>query len=123
MAAVPAADLSKEQQDELLCTYAAMILHNDGAEITATNMNNLIKAAGCAVEGYWPMLMSKMIKNVGMEALMAAGGGGGGGGGGVAASGGGGGAAAGGGDAGGKEETKKVEEEEEEEEMDFDLFG
>eukprot|EP00435_Cladocopium_sp_Y103_P006107 s3602_g1.t5 len=32
MASVPVADLSKEQQDELLCTYAALILHDDGAE-------------------------------------------------------------------------------------------
>merc|ERR1719487_353114 len=121
MAAVPADQLSKEQQDELVCAYAAMILHDDGAEITPGNMNNLIKAAGCSVEGYWPMLMAKMVKNVGMESLMAAGGGGGGGGGAVAAAGGdaGAGAAAG----GSKEEKKKVEEEEEEDDMEFDLFG
>ncbi|CAE8618078.1 unnamed protein product [Polarella glacialis] len=121
MAGVPVADLSKEQQDELLCTYAALILHDDGAEIDATNMNNLIKAADCAVEGYWPMLMCKMINNVGMENLIKMGGGGGGGGGApaggaAAASGGGGGAAA-------AAEEKKVVEEEEEEDVDFDLFG
>mmetsp|Transcript_50564 Transcript_50564/g.113576 ORF Transcript_50564/g.113576 Transcript_50564/m.113576 type:complete len:126 (+) Transcript_50564:94-471(+) len=125
MASIPKDQLSKEQQDELLCTYAALILHDDGAEITPAAMTNLIKAAGCSVEGYWPMLMAKMIGNVGMETLIKLGsgaGGGGGGGGGAAAAGG---AAAGGGDAGGeaKEEKKKVEEEEEEEEMDFDLFG
>merc|ERR1719359_838979 len=114
MSAVPASQLSKEQQDELLCTYAALILHDDGAEITAASMTNLIKAANCSVEGYWPMLMAKMIKNVGMEGLMAAGGGGGGGGGGAAAGG-----AAGGAEA---KEEKKVEEEEEEDDMEFDLF-
>eukprot|EP00439_Symbiodinium_sp_Y106_P025049 s542_g3.t1 len=117
MANVPKDELTKEQQDELLCTYAALILHDDGAEITPVAMTNLIKAAGCSVEGYWPMLMTKMISNVGMEQLIKLGsgaGGGGGGGGGAAA--GGGGAAAGGGDAGGAaEEKKKVEEEEEEE--------
>eukprot|EP00929_Paragymnodinium_shiwhaense_P124214 TRINITY_DN992_c0_g1_i2.p2 TRINITY_DN992_c0_g1~~TRINITY_DN992_c0_g1_i2.p2 ORF type:complete len:111 (+),score=58.74 TRINITY_DN992_c0_g1_i2:32-334(+) len=100
-----------------------MILHDDGAEITPTNMNNLIKAAGCTVEGYWPMLMCKMIKNVGVEGLMAAGGGGGGGGGAVAGGDAGAAGAAAGGGGDGKEEKKKVEEEEEEEEMDFDLFG
>mmetsp|Transcript_13137 Transcript_13137/g.37841 ORF Transcript_13137/g.37841 Transcript_13137/m.37841 type:complete len:218 (+) Transcript_13137:67-720(+) len=83
MANVPVADLSKEQQDELLCTYAALILHDDGAEVTPEAMNNLIKAAGCSVEGYWPMLMTKMIKNVGIDALVKMGGGGGGGGGGA----------------------------------------
>ncbi|CAK9028670.1 unnamed protein product [Durusdinium trenchii] len=125
MASVPIADLSKEEQDELLCTYAALVLHDDGAEITPQNMTNLIKAAGCNVEGYWPLLMSKMISNVGMDTLIklgsgAGGGGGGGGGGGAAAGGGGGGG--GGGDAA-TEEKKKVEEEEEEEDMEFDLFG
>eukprot|EP00435_Cladocopium_sp_Y103_P005965 s3568_g1.t3 len=108
MANVPVADLSKEQQDELLCTYAALILHDDGAEINPQNMTNLIKAAGCNVEAYWPLLMSKMISNVGMETLIklgsgAGGGGGGGGGGGAAAAGGEGGATA-----GATEEKKKA---------------
>eukprot|EP00437_Effrenium_voratum_P030299 CAMPEP_0181409778 /NCGR_PEP_ID=MMETSP1110-20121109/6998_1 /TAXON_ID=174948 /ORGANISM="Symbiodinium sp., Strain CCMP421" /LENGTH=97 /DNA_ID=CAMNT_0023532303 /DNA_START=54 /DNA_END=344 /DNA_ORIENTATION=+ len=93
MASVPAADLSPEQKDELVCTYAALILHDDGAEITPAAMTNLIKASGCNVEAYWPMLMAKMISNVGMETLikLGSGAGGGGGGGGAAAAGGGGG--------------------------------
>mmetsp|Transcript_44487 Transcript_44487/g.105426 ORF Transcript_44487/g.105426 Transcript_44487/m.105426 type:complete len:126 (+) Transcript_44487:68-445(+) len=125
MSSVPTADLSKEQQDELVCTYAAMILHDDGAEVNAANMANLIKAAGCSVEAYWPMLFAKMIDNVGMEALVkmgSGGGGGGGGGGGAAAAAGGGGGGGGGGAAEAKKEEKK-EEEEEEEDMEFDLFG
>ena len=64
MAGVPAAELSDEQKGELLCTYSALILHDDGAEINPQSMTNLIKAAGCSVEGYWPMLMSKMINTV-----------------------------------------------------------
>ena len=32
MAGVPADDLSKEEKDELLCTYAALVLHDDGAD-------------------------------------------------------------------------------------------
>ena len=71
---LPAAELEKEQkdlkgctipcgmggsvgQDELQCTYAALVLHDDGAEITPAAMTDLIKAAGCSVEGYWPLLM------------------------------------------------------------------
>mmetsp|Transcript_97055 Transcript_97055/g.224992 ORF Transcript_97055/g.224992 Transcript_97055/m.224992 type:complete len:130 (+) Transcript_97055:88-477(+) len=129
MASVPVSQLAKEQQGELACTYAALILHDDGAEITADSMSALIKAAGVPVEGYWPMLMAKMIGNVGMGPLIqmgsGAGGGGGGGGGGAAAGGGGGGAAAGGGGAAAAEEKKeeKKEEEEEEEDMEFDLLG
>ncbi|CAE8596694.1 unnamed protein product [Polarella glacialis] len=119
MAAVPASELAKEQQDELLCTYAALILHDDGAEITPEAMNNLIKASGNAVEGYWPMLFCKLVANVGVGEMikMGSGGGGGGGGGGAAVASGGGGAAA------PAAEEKKVVEEEEEEDVDFDLFG
>merc|ERR1712232_1379309 len=61
----------KQQQDELLCTYAALILHDDGASITAEKMQTLIKAAGCQVEAYWPMLFSRMIASVGMTNLIA----------------------------------------------------
>mmetsp|Transcript_75788 Transcript_75788/g.153758 ORF Transcript_75788/g.153758 Transcript_75788/m.153758 type:complete len:123 (+) Transcript_75788:64-432(+) len=122
MAGVPVSELSKEQQDELCCTYAALILHDDGAEITAENLTNLIKASGCAVEGYWPMLMAKMINNVGMSTLISMGSGAGGGGGGAAPAAGGA-APAAGGDSAEKKEEKKEEEEEEEADMDFDLFG
>mmetsp|Transcript_55998 Transcript_55998/g.120512 ORF Transcript_55998/g.120512 Transcript_55998/m.120512 type:complete len:123 (+) Transcript_55998:92-460(+) len=122
MAGVPVSQLSKEQQDELCCTYAALVLHDDGAEINAENMNKLIKASGCEVAGYWPMLMSKMIGNVGMDALIAmgSGAGGGGGGGGAAPADGGAEKKDGGAE---KKEEKKEEEEEEEADMDFDLFG
>merc|ERR1719373_36367 len=110
MASVPASELSKEQQDELLCTYAALILHDDGAEVTAEGMLSLIKASGCSVEGYWPPLFSKMIKSMGMDTLIKMGSGAGGGGGGGPAAGGAGAAAAGGagGGDGGKKEEKKV---------------
>merc|ERR1719512_478764 len=109
MAGIPADQLSKEQQDELLCTYAALVLHDDGAEISAQSMSNLIKAAGCSVEGYWPMLMAKMIGNIGMDSLIKMGSGAGGGGGGAAPAAGGGGAAAGGAAAGGAGGEKKGE--------------
>mmetsp|Transcript_3213 Transcript_3213/g.4555 ORF Transcript_3213/g.4555 Transcript_3213/m.4555 type:complete len:150 (-) Transcript_3213:13-462(-) len=122
MASVPVADLSKEQQDELLCTYAALILHDDGAEVDAEGVLKLVKAAGCSVESYWPMLFCKMVNNTGMETLIKLGSGGGGGGGAAAAPAAGGGGGGGGGAAEAKKEEKK-EEEEEDEAMEFDLFG
>merc|ERR1719281_1332384 len=109
MAQVPIDQLAPETKDELAVSYAALILHDDGAEITPAGMNALLKAAVVSVEAYWPALFAKMIKTQGMDSLLAAGGGGSGGGGG----GGGGGAAAGGEAAGGgggaeKKEEKKV---------------
>jgi len=114
-------------QSDLLCTYAALVLHDDGAEITPESMTRLIVAAGCRVERYWPMLFCKMIRSVGMHALIAAGS--------LASVSGGstgasdssqpaaGGAPGGGGSSGQQEEKAVVEEEEDEAEMDFDLFG
>ncbi len=61
---------SKEQQDELLCTYAALILHDDGKDIDPDSMNKMIQASGNSVESYWPMLMAKMCNNVGVEKLL-----------------------------------------------------
>ena len=82
MAAVPVASLTPEQKDELVCTYAALILHDDEAEISAENMNKLITASGNKVEAYWPALYSKMLTGKNVGDMLALGGGGGGGGGG-----------------------------------------
>lgn len=37
MASVKASELSKEQKDELCVSYAALMLHDDGLEITVSN--------------------------------------------------------------------------------------
>ena len=83
MASVEASKLSKADHDELACTYAALMLHDDGLEITvsdpvfcfltwlctlqAEKLSKVIKASGNEVEPYWPMLFAKALKgqNVG----------------------------------------------------------
>ena len=111
---------------ELACVYAALILNDDGLEISAENIQKIITASGVEVEAYWPTLFAKMCKGKDLNALIASvgtggggsgGGGGGGGGGGAPAAGA---AAAGGGAAAAKE--PEPEPEEEEEDMGFDLF-
>merc|ERR1719313_1081785 len=106
-------------KDELLLTYAAFILKDAEAAMTAENLNTLIKSAGGKVDSLLPKLFAKCLesKDLGdyIKAAGTPGAGGGGGGGGAAAA-----PAAGGAPA----EAKKEEvEEEEEEDMDFDLFG
>eukprot|EP00928_Gymnodinium_smaydae_P072560 TRINITY_DN558_c0_g2_i1.p3 TRINITY_DN558_c0_g2~~TRINITY_DN558_c0_g2_i1.p3 ORF type:complete len:123 (-),score=57.94 TRINITY_DN558_c0_g2_i1:96-464(-) len=122
MAAVAASELSGAERDELLVTYAALVLHDDGAEISAARLNSLITAAGAKVEPYWPTIFAKLLAGKNVDDFLKLGGGGVG----PAVGGGGGAAAAAGGDgaaAGAAKEEKKIEEEEEEEDMDFDLFG
>ena len=106
---------------ELACTYAALILHDDGIPVTEEKIAALVKAAGVSIEPYWPNIFAKLLSKTSVEDLImnagssgaapaaapAAGGGGGGG----------------GGDAGGAAEKEaEPEEEEEEEDMEFDLF-
>merc|ERR1719333_2087071 len=105
-------------RDELLLTYAAFILKDAEAEMSAANLNTLVKSAGGSVDSMLPKLFAKMLagKDLG-DYIKAAGtpGAGGGGGGGAAA--------AAGGAAPAAQEAKKEEvQEEEEEDMDFDLF-
>jgi len=113
--------VTPEEKQELLVTYAALILNDDGAPITADNINALIKAAGASVEPYWPKLFASLLEGQDVTKLLLATGGGGGGGGGGSAPAAGGAAEA---KSDKKEEAKKEEPKEEEEEADmgFSLF-
>jgi large subunit ribosomal protein LP1 len=46
---------------EAACVYAALILHDDGVEITADKMSALIEAAGVEIEPIWPTLFAKAL--------------------------------------------------------------
>ena len=115
--AVNLKEMSGAQKDQLACTLAALLLHDNGSDVNTDSLNRVLKAAKVDVASYWPMLFAKALegKNVG-DFLTVSGGGSG------PATG-----AAGAGAA--EEEAKKEEEEEEEveeEEVDFDmgdLFG
>merc|ERR1719327_1233031 len=98
--------LMSEATYEQLTTYAALALHDDGADITAGAIAKMIEAAGASVPAYYPMLWARMLSAKGCSSLLVSGGGGGGGGGGAAA----------GGDAGGVAAEEKKEEKVEEEE-------
>merc|ERR1712127_675577 len=82
MASVEASQLSKAEHDELCCSYAALMLHDDGLEITAEKLSKVITASGNTVEPYWPVLFAKALKSAKIEDLLSnvaqAGGGGGG---------------------------------------------
>ncbi|KAI8477198.1 MAG: 60S acidic ribosomal protein P1 [Monoraphidium minutum] len=102
---------------ELACTYAALILHDDGLDITADSISTILKAASIEVEPYWPALFAKLFAKKSMDDLITNVGAGGGAPAAAAAP------AAGGAAAGGaKAEAKKEEPSEEDEDMGFSLF-
>lgn len=108
---------------ELACTYAALILHDDGIPITAEKIATLVKAANVQVESYWPSLFAKLLEKRSVEDLITNVGSGGGG---AAVAVGGGGAPAGGGAAAAappaEEKKEEPKEEESDEDMGFSLF-
>jgi large subunit ribosomal protein LP1 len=70
MAAVQVHDLPLNERDELLCSYAALILHAQHKEISADNINKIITAAGVKVEAYWPSLFAKAAASTNIGDLL-----------------------------------------------------
>ncbi|KAI1107104.1 ribosomal protein 60S [Jackrogersella minutella] len=103
---------------ELASSYAALILADDGVEITADKLQTLLKAAKVVdVEPIWTQLFAKALEGKDVKDLLSNVGSGGG----AAAAGP---AAAAGGAGGDAEEAKEEEKEEEKEESDEDMgFG
>ncbi|RVW89002.1 60S acidic ribosomal protein P1 [Vitis riparia] len=64
---------------EIACTYATLILHDDGISVTPEKINTLVKAAKVEVESYWPALFAKLVEKRNVEDLIANVGSGGGG--------------------------------------------
>lgn len=110
MASVEASKLSKDSHDELACSYAALMLHDDGCEITAERLAQVITASGNSVEPYWPVLFAKALKTAKIDDLLSN----------VVQMGGGGGGAA---VAAADEGAAAIEEEKKEEVEDVDMGG
>lgn len=55
---------------ELACTYATLILHDEGIPVTAEKIATLVKAANVPVESYWPSLFAKLAEKRNVEDLV-----------------------------------------------------
>ena len=109
------ATVSKNEHDELVCGYAALILQDAGSEITSDNIAKLISESGNEVEAYWPPLFAKAVSGLNLTDLLSNVGGGAGGA-----------AAPAAGDGAAEEAPAEEEEEPQEEEADVnmgDIFG
>ncbi|TDZ71558.1 60S acidic ribosomal protein P1 [Colletotrichum trifolii] len=104
---------------ELASSYAALILADDGVEITADKLQALIKAAKVDdVEPIWTSLFAKALEGKDVKDLLSNVGSGGG----AAAPAAGGAAAGGATEAAAEEAPKEEEKEESDEDMGFGLF-
>ncbi|KAK4745437.1 hypothetical protein SAY87_011749 [Trapa incisa] len=55
---------------EVACSYATMILHDDGIPITAEKIATLVKSANVSVESYWPSLFAKLAEKRNVDDLI-----------------------------------------------------
>merc|ERR1712205_165610 len=80
--------IKMDNKNEMLCAYAAMILADAETDVTADNLNAVIKAAGASVPAYYAATFEKVNGKTSVTDLLENAGkiGGGGGGGGAAAS-------------------------------------
>ncbi|BGP60014.1 hypothetical protein NBRC10512v2_001316 [Rhodotorula toruloides] len=104
---------------ELASTYAALILADEGLEITAEKITALTSAAGVEVEPIWASLLAKALEGKDVKELPTNVGSGAGA---PAAAAPGAGAAAGGDAAPAEEKAKEEEKEESDDDMGFGLF-
>lgn len=108
---------------EVACTYAALILWDDGIPVTGEKISTLVKAAKVPIEAYWPGLFARLLEKRNIEdLLLSVGSGGGGGAAPIAVASGGGGGAAAAEAAPAVEEKKEEPKEESDEDMGFSLF-
>ncbi|XP_015080941.1 60S acidic ribosomal protein P1-like [Solanum pennellii] len=56
--------------DELACTYACLILHDDDIPINAERIGTLIKASNLKVESYWPSLFARLCQKRNIDELI-----------------------------------------------------
>ena len=69
--------LEDATRQELLTTYAALILYDDKAEITEENLTKLVEAAGGEVQPFWFKLFADLLQGKDIGELLLSGGGGG----------------------------------------------
>ncbi|XP_044467515.1 60S acidic ribosomal protein P1-like [Mangifera indica] len=107
---------------EIACSYACMILHDDGIAITADKIAQLVKASNLTVESYWPSLFAKLVEKRNIDDLIMNVGAGGGGAATAATAPAGVSAPAGATTAAPQEEKKEEPKEESDDDMGFSLF-
>ena len=71
MAYKDANELTQNEKNQLVCSYAALLLSDGNLDITATRLEKVIKASGNNVEAYWPPLFAKALEGQSIEALIA----------------------------------------------------
>merc|ERR1711902_389247 len=64
-------DFDSKMSAELACTYAALILNDDGIDVTGDKISTILKAAKVDCEPFWPGLFAGALKDVNVTELIS----------------------------------------------------
>eukprot|EP01103_Thecamoeba_quadrilineata_P018434 TRINITY_DN6_c0_g2_i1.p1 TRINITY_DN6_c0_g2~~TRINITY_DN6_c0_g2_i1.p1 ORF type:complete len:121 (+),score=47.77 TRINITY_DN6_c0_g2_i1:31-393(+) len=67
-------DLTTGQREEVAVTYASLILHDDGSEITADKLSAILKAANIEVQPFLVNFFAKVAKSQNIDNFLVSGG-------------------------------------------------
>merc|ERR550514_2118689 len=68
--------LDNTTKDQMACTFACLLLHDEGLEVNASNINKVLDNTGNKVTPYWPMLVSQALAGRNLGDLLTVSGGG-----------------------------------------------
>lgn len=74
MASVSVNQLSLSDKSTLACTYACLLLHDEGLDIEAKSIKKLLDAANVKYEAFWPTIFEKTLKGRNISDLIVSGG-------------------------------------------------
>ena len=70
MSTVPANKVAEKDKAFLACSYAMMILHDEGLEISAEKIQKLITSSGIKIQDYYSKFFSTNMAGVNLASLM-----------------------------------------------------
>merc|ERR1712050_43014 len=68
--AQPFNSLDDTTRSQMACTFAALLLHDDGTELTDASLKKLLDAAGVNVQAYWPVLFVDALRGQDMGSFL-----------------------------------------------------
>lgn len=75
MSCKPFSELSDVERSQTAVNLAILVLHDAKVEITAENINKVLKACGVKVESYWADIFCEALKGQNIESFFAVSGG------------------------------------------------
>merc|ERR1712023_423372 len=69
--AQPFNTLDDATRSQMACTFAALMLHDDGTQVDSSSLKKVVDASGVKVAPYWPMLFAQALQGQDIGSFLA----------------------------------------------------